>query len=307
MKLEISSFDDASGQHIDLLIFAVGYEERASFVARRYGSAAETTIGYYFQDGHIYSFERNDAFRQSINALKLVHGQRLEAVLKVERPEKSFRGSTIMLDVSSLNRGAMADLFAELLDSSFSEDCRVLIVYSVAKYTEPVSTELDFLDFSPLRGFGGWTSNPDLPAVLLLGLGYETDHAVGAVEFLDPSSTFCFFPVGSDPRFEGRVLEANAPILEIINESRLIRYPVLSPYQIYWEMRTLILSLLGVSRLVLVPMGPKIFCSLCLICQRAFGDELSVWRASGHSLENARDAEAEGSVVGYTLDRAVRN
>ncbi|SLN70581.1 hypothetical protein PEL8287_03921 [Roseovarius litorisediminis] len=303
MNLEITSFTDPFEAEVELLIYAVGYEDRAGHVARKYSDLAKTSVGYYFPNGHILSFEKNDAHRNATGALKLTPNESLQSVLESERPGWSFQNSTIMVDVSSMNRGAMASLFVELLDSDFFKGCRILVVYSIAQFNEPIAEELDFLDFRPLEGFGGWTANPDLPAVLVLGLGYEPDHAVGAVEFLDPSSTFCFFPIGNDNRFEVRVTDANEPLLEIVKESRIVRYPVLSPYQAFWEMRTLIHSLLGVSRIVLVPMGPKIFCSLCMVCQRAFGDELSVWRASGHTLENARDAKADGPIVGYTVTR----
>ncbi|WP_188826492.1 hypothetical protein [Brucella endophytica] len=198
----------------------------------------------------------------------------------------------------------MAALLAELLDSDFFQNAEITVLYSVAVFASPPPEELDFLDFAPLDNFGGWTSNPERPTALVLGLGYETDHAVGALEFLDPSATFAFFPIGSDPKFEKEVSEANSSFFELISSDRVIKYPVLSPYQTFWEMRSLILSLRGVARIVLVPMGPKIFSSLCLVSQRMFGDEISIWRASGHSLAMARDAHASGEIAGYLIKRS---
>jgi hypothetical protein len=194
-------------------------------------------------------------------------------------------------------------LLAELLDSDFFEGCEITVLYSVAEYLPPLQIELDFLDFGPLEGFGGWTTSPENPTALLLGLGYETDHAVGALEYLDPSVTFAFFPLGADDHFEKSVSVANAAFFDLVSPDRIIHYPVMSPYQTFWQMRSLLLSLRGSARSVIVPMGPKIFCSLCLVCQRLFGDEISVWRASGHSLENARDAVASGSFTGYLIRR----
>src|SRR5690606_28891992 len=108
---------------------------------------------------------------------------------------------------------------------------------------------------------------------------------------------------GSDPRFEQQVAEANRSFFELISPDRVIKYSVMSPYQTFWEMRSLILSIQGVARVVLVPMGPKIFSSLCLVSQRMFGDEISIWRASGHSLAKARDAAASGQITGYVIRR----
>jgi len=303
MSIDLFNLNMDRIQKFDLLIFAVGYEARARHIAERYYANAETVVGYVFPDGHTLSFQDNFDFLKNIGGHILDRDRSVEECLNSINPGQSYSGAKICLDVSSLNRGAMAALISELLDSDFFEHAQITILYSVAVFEPPPLEELDFLDFSPLQNFGGWTSNPERPTALVLGLGYETDHAVGALEFLDPSVTFAFFPVGSDPRFEQQVAEANRSFFELISPDRVIKYSVMSPYQTFWDMRSLILSVKGVARVVLVPMGPKIFSSLCLISQRMFGDEISIWRASGHSLATARDATASGQITGYVVRR----
>ncbi|RUX22870.1 hypothetical protein EOA13_35260 [Mesorhizobium sp. M7A.F.Ca.US.011.01.1.1] len=287
--------------NFDLLIFAVGYEARARHIAEKYYRNSEIVLGYVFPDGHILSFDDNMQFLKQVGGHRLESGARIRDRLKELSSRPDFSKTKICIDVSSLNRGAMASLLAELLDSEFFHQAEISVLYSVAVFSPPPHEEFDFLDFSPLENFGGWTSNPERPTALILGLGYETDHAVGALEFLDPSVTFAFFPIGSDTQFEQLVGEANSSFFELISPDRIIKYPVLSPYQTFWEMRSLILSLREVARTVLVPMGPKIFSSLCLVSQRMFGDEVSIWRASGHSLATARDAKASGEITGYLI------
>lgn len=304
MKIDLFNVNLEGEFEFDLLIFAVGYEARARYVAERYYHRAKTILGYVFPDGHQLSFDANLAFLKKCGGHELEHGVSIESRLQSLNADADFSGSKICIDVSSLNRGAMASLLAEMLDSDFFRNVEITVIYSVALFVPPPSEELDFLDFAPLDNFGGWTSNPERPTALVLGLGYETDHAVGALEFLDPSVTFAFFPIGSDEQFETHVGKANRSFFELISSDRIIKYPVLSPYQTFWEMRSLILSLSGVARTVLVPMGPKIFTSLCLVCQRIFGDEISIWRASGHSLAIARDAQASGELTGYLIKRA---
>ena len=68
-------------------------------------------------------------------------------------------------------------------------------------------------------------------------------------------------------------------------------------------MRLLILSLLPHARVVIVPMGPKIFCSICFALQRILGNEVSIWRASGHTLKFAKDVDADGNLTSYLLRR----
>lgn len=303
MKIDVFNVNLEDECQFDLLIFAVGYEARARHIAERYRQSAKTILGYVFPDGHLLSFDHNRQFLTECGGHELQSNVSIQNRLQGLDAGADFSGSKICLDVSSLNRGAMASLLAELLDSDFFKNAEITVLYSVAVFAPPPPEELDFLDFAPLDKFGGWTSNPERPTALILGLGYETDHAVGALEFLDPSVTFAFFPIGSDQKFEKHVEKANRSFFELISSDRIIKYPVLSPYQTFWEMRSLILSLRGVARIVLVPMGPKIFSSLCLVSQRMFGDEISIWRASGHSLAMARDAHASGEITGYLIKR----
>lgn len=303
MSIEILNYEFNGDEQFDLLIFAVGYETRARFIAERLHKSSKLVLGYVFPEGHILSYSDNEAFLHRIGGHKLHAGTSLQDRIAELGMSTNYRGSKICIDVSSLNRGAMSALLAELLDSGFFSESQISVLYAPAVFEAPPKEELDFLDFGPLERFGGWTSNPERPTVLILGLGYETDHAVGALEFLDPSATFAFFPVGNDERFSAEVQSANEAFLELISPDRVVRYSVLSPYQTFWQLRSLILSMKDVARNVLVPMGPKAFCSLCLVCQRLFGDEISVWRASGHSLNNARDAHADGDITGYVIIR----
>ncbi|MEE4209678.1 MAG: hypothetical protein V2I43_10460 [Parvularcula sp.] len=304
MTTDVFNYAFNEEEQFDLLIFAVGYETRARYVAEKLHRNSKLVLGYVFPAGHILGFDANMAFLSGAGGHMLHAGTSIEERLVAVSKEIDLRSSRICVDVSSLNRGAMSALLSELLDSDFFRGCQITVLYAPAIFEPPPAEEMDFLDFGPLERFEGWTSNPEKPSVLILGLGYETDHAVGALEYLDPSSTFAFFPVGSDERFGREVQRANETFLELISPERVVRYSVLSPYQTFWQLRSLILSVKDVARNVLVPMGPKIFCSLCLVCQRVFGDEISVWRASGHSLDRARDAFADGDVVGYLISRS---
>ncbi len=302
MTIDVLNLVVSEEEKYDLLVFAVGYEKRSRFIAEKFATKSKLVVGFQFPEGHILSFEDNKKFLSNVDGVLMEANETLEAIL-VKNGEADFYGKKVCLDVSSLNRGAMAAILSELLESEFFSGCSISVLYAVAKFTEPPKEEADFLDFGPLVGFSGWTSSPEKPTALVMGLGYEADHAVGALEYLDPSAAFAFFPIGEDSQFEQAVKNANRTLFEVLAQDRMVQYPVLSPYQTFWQMRSLILTLSSVSRVVLVPMGPKIFCSLCLVCQKAIGDEISVWRASGHTLSAAKDAVAEGPICGYMVKR----
>lgn len=177
------------------------------------------------------------------------------------------------------------------------------ILYAVAEFSPPASHTHDAISFSPIPEFAGWTTSPEKPLIMIAGLGYETDHAIGVMEYLDPSATFAFLPEGVDKRFSIEVAKANEPLIEMLKPERRIPYPVMDPLTTYWILRSLVSSVLDSARVVLVPMGPKIFVSLCMACQRDFGDEISIWRASSHTSSDVRDVSAAGQVYGYVVRR----
>jgi hypothetical protein len=207
----------------------------------------------------------------------------------------------IAVDISSMSRGMMSKILSQLYDSENFPDLTVSILYSIAEFSEPDLTPPDAIDFAPISDFSGWTTSPEKPLIMIMGLGYDTDHAIGVMEYLDPSSTFIFSPEGIDGRFADKVSKANEPLIEMLKEERCIPYLVVDPIATYWMLRSLVKSVLDSARVVLVPMGPKIFVSLCLACQRELGDEVSVWRASSHSVASAKDVVAAGPIIGYTV------
>ncbi len=79
---------------------------------------------------------------------------------------------------------------------------------------------------------------------------------------------------------------------------------VSDPLHTFSLLSSILQSMLANAHFVLVPMGPKIFVALCLVCQRMFGDEVSVWRASGHSQSAMKDVDAGGGpLTGFWVRR----
>lgn len=303
-KYELSGFSEEANDAFDFLIYSVGYELRSRYVASQYSEQAGKILAFVFSDCHELSFDENLEYSKEIGALPFDELSDLRAVFSKADPElDSLIGKRVLVDVSSMSRTVLSVLLSQLLDDDFFIGADIALVYAVAKFSEPASFEYDFLDFAPIPEFSGWTAAPERPLAMVLGLGYEADHAVGAVEVLDPSATFCFFPKGNDKRFADAVRKSNEPLLDHMKPSRIIQYPVSDPLHTFSLLSSIMNSLLEATRIVLVPMGPKIFVVLCLVCQRVYGDEVSVWRASGHSKDSLKDVGAEGSITGFWLRR----
>jgi len=302
--VDLKGFSEDEIEKIDFLVFAVGYEKRSRYVFDCFSERAQTSFACVFEHGHELSFYENFENAQVKGAELFDETSSLKSTIAEHHPDlEHLSGKKILLDVSSMSRSVLSRLLAEFLDDDFFRGAEIAIVYAVAEFTAPRDPSFDFFDFTPLPQFCGWTSAPERPAVMAIGLGYEADHALGALEFLDPSATFCFFPRGEDHRFEVAVQHANDPLLTQIKPERVVKYPVSDPLFTFSLLTSLINSLADKARFVLVPMGPKIFVALCLVCQRIYGDEISVWKASGHSLDALKDVDAKGPLSGFWIKR----
>lgn len=303
-SLMMGRFSEDDVVEFDLMIYSIGYEARSRYVAQRYAPHCENVFGFIFPDCHELSFDENLDFARENGVVTFNDEHALEKTLRDTYPDRDhFSGAKILVDVSSMSRTVVSAIVSRLLDSEYFDGAEIAFVYAVANFTEPSSFDFDFLNFEPIGEFSGWTSAPEKPVAMVLGLGYEADHALGAVEYLDPSATFCFFPKGSDGRFADAVEKANEPLLSQLKPSRVVRYPVSDPLHTFSLLSSILQSMLANARFVLVPMGPKIFVALCLVCQRVFGEEVSVWRASGHSQSALKDVDAEGPLTGFWVRR----
>lgn len=304
---ELFGFSEEDHTEYDFLIFSVSYELRSRYVASRFGAQCDNLLAFVFSDCHVLSFDETLGYAKEIGAVTFDDPLGLnDAIFSADPDSQSLDGKRILVDVSSMSRTVLSVLFSQLLDDDKFAGAHIALVYVVANFPEPTSFEYDFLDFAPIPEFSGWTTSPEKPVAMVLGLGYEADHAVGAFEYLDPSATFCFFPKGNDRRFAEAVERSNEPLLAQIKPSRIVKYPVSDPLHTFALLSSILHSMLETARFVLVPMGPKIFVALCLLCQRVYGDEVSVWRASGHSQDSLKDVDAEGPIIGFWVQREAR-
>jgi hypothetical protein len=198
-----------------------------------------------------------------------------------------------------MTRRLMASVLRNLyFDCSVSQHS-LTIFYAPAKYLPPPPEGLSFIDFSPAPGCEGWTRFPERPLSVVLGLGYEADQGIGAIEYLDPSGIWAFVPVGDDNRFLQDVTRANEALWPLVGRSHKHNYLISQPYILFSELRGLVSSLSRRSRVILVPGGPKLFSALAILTKLELGEEVSVWRASTHEFHEPRDIKASGKIIRF--------
>jgi hypothetical protein len=292
---------------IELLIYCVGYEARSAFIASRGRSSAR--IGLIFDSEHVLSFEsnlaqaeaRHDVLINTFDFDKSFSTLVTSEVQKLQQSHGAHASVRVTVDVSSMTRRLMANVLSELY--SARQALAISVLYAPAVYLPPPLEGDSFIDFAPIQAFEGWTMFPERPLSVVLGLGYEVDQAIGAIEYLDPSGIWAFVPVGSDSRFLKDVKRANEALWPLVDTSYQLQYPTNDPYLLFSELRGLVTSLSRRSRVVIVPGGPKIFSALSFLAKLEIGEEVSVWRASTHEFSEPRDVMAAGEVVRFDYSR----
>ena len=120
------------------------------------------------------------------------------------------------------------------------------------------------------------------PPVLVLGLGYENDKAIGAVEYIEPAAIWAFEPTGHDERYSKAIRQANKTLWDVLPQEKRLLYSVYHPFDCFVSLESLTYGLVRESRPILVPFGPKLFAVCCLLVSFAH-PMVSVWRvSSGH-------------------------
>jgi len=205
----------------------------------------------------------------------------------------------ISVDVSSLNRRRIAhcvDLLKDL--SKRAPESEVTYYYSPSKFVPPSDDITQNESIGPVGpAYSGQLLYPERPPVVIVGLGYETGKALGAVEFLQAGDVWLFVPQSNEPRFEREVLRANASLIDLVTQDRLLTYRVEDPEGTYVDLCSLLRGVSASSNAVLLPLGPKVFSLTCMLTSRVF-PTVSVWRASGGRHDTPIYREADGGVIG---------
>ncbi|NVK57826.1 MAG: transcription elongation factor GreB [Alteromonadaceae bacterium] len=214
----------------------------------------------------------------------------------------------VAIDISLLDRRRIADVFVELTKLSTKYRCKISIVYLLAKYSPPSGLPVSNHSVKPVSSFfSGWANQPGLPIMTVVGLGYERDKAIGAIEYLESSRSFLFFPKSSEEQYFDDVLATNSEIVSSTDENHKINYRVESPVEALLSLDSLLEANKNKYKIVLLPFGPKIFYAMNLLASIVHS-EVSVWHVSGEEEDGDSSQDREvASVFGFKFEMLVTN
>jgi hypothetical protein len=281
----------------DLAIGTIGYEQRSSHAFSSLALRGRTSVAFGFTDQRELSYWDNYKWYESAGfkvSEPTTHefAVTLQGILN-DLPPKRNR---VCVDISSMTRLRMAvavDLFRKC-----ARDCVVDFIYSIAKYSPPVDQIYPYTHVGAVTPqFAGWWGNPQKPPIAVVGLGYEQDKALGAVEHIQAAEIWTFIPRSAMPEYTQSLESANATLLELVKSERKIRYQVEDPVACFKMLETLVYGLMQRGNPVLLPFGPKLF-ALCALLTATLHSQAAVWRISAQHNEPTTQRIAAGEIYG---------
>ena len=295
------------GDVYDLFLATLGYEQRARYVAEHVGPQAREYLAAGFQRQQELSYKANREWflRAGYEVNEQADGEvtawchdRVRAA--IANGDESLR---MCVDISSMSRRRIASVVQTVMEQVPPRGAVVDFVYAVAKYVAPPREMTQVNSVGPvLPQFAGWSDRPDRPVSAIVGIGYEYDKAVGALEYIEPATVWGFQPISTDERYDRKAERANRFLWEMLPTERRVRYHVDRPFDCFVALESLSFGVLQDSRVVLVPFGPKIFTVCCLLTAVVHFPRVAVWRVSSGENEAAVDRIANGTVIGLRAE-----
>lgn len=290
----------------DIFIAAVGYETRSSFVLKELSlNKFSKLIAIEFNSAHVFEFEKNKKLFQEYEAyfwdgnLDSIK-ENLERLLNCEYKES--RQIVIGVDYSSMTRDIIATIISVI--SNYPKlNAIIQCFYAPAKFTPSENVEGPVTALGPvIPNYAGWSVNPGANNIAIVGLGYEYQRALGAIEYIDPYQAVFFFPRGIDTRYDDEVERVNANLFEYYdNKENVVNYNALDAYDLFIILRSLVAKSVTDNRVILLPFGPKVFFLMSLMSSEVIKGDISVWRVSGQENDEPKNREADGNIVPFSF------
>lgn len=288
-------------ENVDLVISACGFESRSRAFAERFAFAGARRLAFAFDRQQVLSFDQNaKTFSDKGYSLIQLPDRDLlpELLSQLERLQQAMSGETsVFVDISSQTRGRIASVVEAVAVAGERAPVRTFFGYSPARFTPPPSNQAPVVNIGPVSPFfAGWAKDPDLPVSMILGLGYEPDRAMGAMEYLEPANVWAFMPRSTERQFDASLREANAQLIDQIGPARVVTYQVEDPNATLALLSSIVSHLSQTSSVLMLPSGPKILALQSLLL--AYEDtDRSVWRVSAGVNDMPVDREPTGRSV----------
>jgi len=297
--LQIELCGDVLHSNYECCLYTLGYEQRSTYIARRYQGRANRRVALGYQDFQLFSYQDNKTWYTG-NGFDVIECSDSDFRINIEQIVAEMVGDSrravrVLVDISSMNRFRLASLVDVFRNVQGIRTIRVDFVYCLAEYSPPPRLTFVNRHVGPVAPqFSGWWSEPDLQTAAIVGVGYEQDKALGAIEHIQPSEVWLFFPRSPVAEYTSALNYANKSLIDKVKRERwkVLQYDVDVPYALFADLESLVAGLSSRANCIFLPFGPKLFAlsSLLVACVHR---ETAVWRVSG--------AEQPSDRVGHSV------
>jgi hypothetical protein len=277
------------------MLCSLGYETR-SIAAATHRSAVSPLFAIGFPGTRDEVYERNRNLLSEDGAQLDELDDDAFATWVAGWLEKGWK--RIAIDISSMNRSRIAAT-VQALQWTNNEQLVVDFLYVPQRYESGPPKTLAASALEPVTPeFAGWYTDTGSPLVVLFGLGFEPLRAAGAIDMLEPERAIPFFPVGSESQFIDDVERNNHNVFDLPMVEAYRRYQIAEPFACFAELDSLVsLYAEQETRLLLLPLGPKIFALICILVASTRDPLIPVWRVSRGAREDPIDVQPSDMLV----------
>lgn len=295
----------------DLSICALGYESRCRSSAEKYEEQCVDAkkVAFSFDLNNCIAYAANfDVFEKLGFEIIQSSDDGLSSILKKSFSDPRFQENTsnVLVDISSFSRYRLGKILEELY-RLLPTGSKIFFNYTVAIFEDPKQSTAPITKLSPLTPFyAGIPSSPNKTLTCLMGVGYEEDRALGALEFLEIGETIIFKPISLDSRYDLAVDSANEILLNDVEGEKIIRYEMEAPSRIYSILDATVKGIVDESRIVTIPLGPKIFALISMLVSINNYPNMPIWSVSSIK-DDPVDRKPSDETLAFSVEKISMN
>jgi hypothetical protein len=282
------AFNAIGRSKYDWLIYGLGFETRSVKIASIVDGSCKI-VALKMPERRIHSYTKNVSFATTRKHIIPPTFQSFLSDLLPTVFQRSKKPLNICFDISSVNRIMLAETIAELARLCRSMD-KIDIVYCPASFQEPDWQFPQIERIGPINAtLSSIESDLNKPLCLVLGAGFEAGISMGLVSQLEPRVSYCFWGTGIDSRFDRAVRRANFEFEFGGFNTKPIPYNIRDPKGAFIQLESATYGFTKGFRVIVIPMGPKIFTMLSTLLGMLYVGQIAVWRVQ-HSRVDPPDA-----------------
>ena len=297
--------DSEAPLRFDLGLFGLGYESRSIDCFEVKGGSCErlVAIGYkYFQEeceyqGNRHVFESGGALVREVSDEEFGSTliEALAGLSGIARPH-------VLIDISVMSRHRLSKAIWVAVHQ-LPLGSRVQVFYNVAAYVAPPTYAHAVKRFGPIiEELNTVPGRLAQPVSMICGLGYERDKALGAIGSIDPDELFLMTPISLEQAYDVDSRRNNSALSRTYPGSMEITYEVAKPFSTYIDLKSLIARLSEKSRVLILPLGPKILSAISILLAAEFYPRVVVWRVSSEEKETPVNKLSSGRSLELTIE-----